>query len=210
MGQEIQREFEAKNPGPLKHSKAKASPEVITISDDELEEQLGKMDDDWTNAIWDELVRDKPQHWDMHDALRLGRAQIEDPSTAKHKRSRSSSPSKDDVKMDAQKAGIEPRQVSYIDARLWEGKDLNQAVNEGQLTDEQARSIMRLRSMIGRPKPPKEKDKEAGLSDPREQNEPNGESKHQTEPCRSTLPKDQETPSKGRSNPLGMRPSLKS
>ena len=109
----IQREFEAKNPGPLRHSKAKVSPEVITISDDEPEEQLGKMDDDWTNAIWDELVRDKPQRWDMHDALRLGRAQIEDPSIAKHKRSRSSSPSKEDVKMDAQKTGTEPRQVLY-------------------------------------------------------------------------------------------------
>ena len=37
----VQREFEAKNPGPPKRSKAKVCPEVITISDDEPEEQLG-------------------------------------------------------------------------------------------------------------------------------------------------------------------------
>ena len=27
------------------------------------DEQLGKMGDDWTMAIWDELVKDRPEHW---------------------------------------------------------------------------------------------------------------------------------------------------
>ena len=117
----IQREFEAKNPGPPRHRKTRLNPEVIAISDDEPEDQLGKMDDDWTNALWDELGKDKPQHWDLHDALRLGKVHIGDPSTEKHLRPRSISPSKGEEKMDNQQAKPEMRHVKYIDARLWEG-----------------------------------------------------------------------------------------
>ena len=39
----------------------------------------------------------------------------------------------------------------YIDARKWEGYDLNQAVDSEALTVEQAFSIMRLRKAIGKP-----------------------------------------------------------
>ena len=67
----IQREFEAKNPGPP-HRRLRKKTACITISDDEPEEQHGKMDDDWTAAIWDELIKDKPEHWNLQDALRLG------------------------------------------------------------------------------------------------------------------------------------------
>ena len=44
---------------PKKSTRAKEV--VITISDDEPDEQLEKMGDDWTNAIWDELVKDKSE-----------------------------------------------------------------------------------------------------------------------------------------------------
>ena len=76
----IQREFEAKNPGPPKRS-TRVKEVVITISDDEPDEQLEKMGDDWTNAIWDELVKDKPETWDIHDALGLesGKPKIQAP-----------------------------------------------------------------------------------------------------------------------------------
>ena len=128
---------------------------VTTISDDELEEQLGKMGANSTNAIWDELVRDKPQHWDMHDALRLGKRQPEDPSTRKCERTRSSSPSTEDKS--ELKAPDMPKQDAnpklFIGARDWEGKDLHKAVDEGQLTPEQAASIMKLRAALGTPKP---------------------------------------------------------
>ena len=89
---QIQREFEAKNPGPINRRLRKKTA-CITISDDEPEDQLGKMDDDWTAAIWDELIKDKPELWDLHDALRLGKTCSEDPSNLKHHRTRSNSPS---------------------------------------------------------------------------------------------------------------------
>ena len=52
----------------------------------------------------------------------------------------------------------------YKDAREWEGYDLNQAVDRGALTVEQAASIMRLRLAIG-----KRKACEVGLEDNDEQ-----------------------------------------
>ena len=102
-----------------------------------------------------ELVRNKTQHWDMHDALRLGKRQHEDPSTRKSERTRSSSPSIEDKP--ELKVSDMPKQDAkskfFIDARDWEGKDLHKAVDEGQLTSEQAASIMRLRAAVGTPKP---------------------------------------------------------
>ena len=78
----MQREFEAKNPGPSNRRLRKKTT-CITISDDEPEDQQGRMDDDWTAAIWDELIKDKPEHWNLRDALRLGRTRGEDPSLDK-------------------------------------------------------------------------------------------------------------------------------
>ena len=140
----IQREFEAKNPGPPNRRLRKKTA-CINISDDEPEDPHGKMDDDWTTAIWDELVKDKPEHWDLHDALRLGKTCSEDPSNLKHHRTRSNSPSTaskgEDLERDAD------RKI-YIDARDWEGKDLYKAVEDGLLTSDQAESIMRLRAAV--------------------------------------------------------------
>jgi len=66
----IQREFEAKNLGPPKktHREQKV---CIIISDDEPDEPLGKIDDDWSQDLWDDLVKNNPERWDIHDALRL-------------------------------------------------------------------------------------------------------------------------------------------
>ena len=91
----VQREFEAKNPGPPKR-KSRAKKVVITISDDEPDEQLDKMGDEWIEAIWDELVKDKPEHWDIRDALRLGKRHAEDPSSMKHERPRPAHPARAD------------------------------------------------------------------------------------------------------------------
>ena len=45
----------------------------ITISDDEPDEELGKMGDDWSMDLWDELVKNKPEQWDIRDALKHGK-----------------------------------------------------------------------------------------------------------------------------------------
>ena len=31
-------------------------------------------------AIWDELVKDRPERWDMHDALRFGKQKMKIPA----------------------------------------------------------------------------------------------------------------------------------
>ena len=91
----------------------------------------------------------------MHDALRLGKRQPADPSTRKCERARSSSPSTEDKP--ELKVPDMPKQDAnaklFINARDWGGKDLYKAVDEGQLTSEQAASIMRLRAAVGTPEP---------------------------------------------------------
>jgi len=125
----IQREFEAKNPGPL-HRRLRRKTACITISDDEPEDQHGRMDDVWTAAIWDELIKDKPEHWNLRDALRLGRTRGEDPSLDKVPRHRSSSPppaAKEDAPARTEHG------KDFIDAREWEGKDLMGPSKKGTL-----------------------------------------------------------------------------
>ena len=57
------------------------------ISDDEPDEQLGRMDDDWTQALWDDPIKDKAEHWDIRDALKHGeKRRQEDPSSNKMQR----------------------------------------------------------------------------------------------------------------------------
>mgnify|MGYP002810118771 CR=1 FL=1 len=112
---QIQREFEAKNPGPPNRRLRKKTA-CITISDDEPEDQLGKMDDEWTAAIGDESGRDKPEHWDLQDARRHGRTSSEDPNSMKKHRSRSSSPSVAESKEEHAQTKINR---SFIDAREW-------------------------------------------------------------------------------------------
>ena len=72
MGRFAQGKFEAKNPGPPK-KKSKTEKICITISDDEPDDDLGNMGHDWSLDLWDDLVKDKPEHWDIRDALRLGK-----------------------------------------------------------------------------------------------------------------------------------------
>ena len=148
----IQREFEATNPGPPKR-KSGTKKVAINISDDEPDEKLGRVGDDWTVAIWDELVKDRPEHWDMHDALRLGKQQDEDPSSLKRERPRGTSPTGGDERLltDTSKQKTQP--IIFMDARDWEGKDLDRAVDEGHLTFEQASSIMRIRNAVAKPQP---------------------------------------------------------
>lgn len=155
----IQREFEANNPGPLKHKQGKARQriEIITTSDDEPDEQLGKMGDDWTNAIWDELVREEPQHWDMYDALRLGKRLGEDPSGGKREQPTSNNIDVDTFEAKGDNIGTTSEPVTFVDARQWKGKDLNLAVEEGHITSEQASGIMKLRVVVGDAEPPTKK-----------------------------------------------------
>ena len=47
-----------------------------------------------------------------------------------------------------------PKKI-YIDAREWEGRDLNQAVMSGKLTADQAFSILKLRHASTKPGPDK-------------------------------------------------------
>ena len=49
----------------------------ITISDDEPDEEHGKMGDDWSMDLWDELVKNKPEQWDIRDALKHGKTTAE-------------------------------------------------------------------------------------------------------------------------------------
>ena len=157
----FQREFEAKNLGPPKKS-TRAKEVVITMSDDEPDEQLEKMGDDWTNAIWDELVKDKPERWDIHDALRLGKRQAEDPSSMKLGRPVSTSNLDENRQSEHHSTGKGATPRKYVDARMWEGKNLNRPVDEGRLTLEQASSIMRLRRAIAKPVPHGSEDEENG------------------------------------------------
>ena len=127
----VQREFEAKNPGPPKR-KSRTKKVVITISDDEPDEQLHRMGDDWTMAIWDELVKDKPEHWDMHDALRFGKKQGDDPSHRKRDRPETVGPHGDDERSLRDAGKQDATAKTFIDVREWEGKDLGKAVEEGR------------------------------------------------------------------------------
>ena len=68
----IQREHEAKNPGPPKKRQQKKKIRIV-ISDDEPDEHLGRMDDDWAQALWDDLIKDNSEHWDIRDALKHGK-----------------------------------------------------------------------------------------------------------------------------------------
>lgn len=68
----IPREFEAKNPGPPK-KRHRGKKVCIVISDDEPDEQLDKLGDDWTQDLLDDRITNNPEHWDIHDALRLGK-----------------------------------------------------------------------------------------------------------------------------------------
>ena len=70
----VHREFEAKNPGPPK-KRSKREKACIIISDDGTGEDLQNMGDDWSIDLWDELVKDKPEHWDIRDALKHGKRQ---------------------------------------------------------------------------------------------------------------------------------------
>ena len=111
------------------------------------------MGDDWTRAIWNELVKDKPEHCDLHDALRLGKRHAEDPSSKTHERPGSTSPLGESRRTKHNNIGKRSTPRNFVDAREWEGKDPNRAVDEGHLTFEQASSIMRLRRAIAKPVP---------------------------------------------------------
>ena len=109
-------------------------------------------EDDWTAEFWDDLIKDRSEHWDLHDAFKHGKSKGRgDPSEDNVQFQRGERPTK--ARNIAQAYEGEPpdggRKV-FIDARTWEGIDLNHAVDSGDLTVEQAFSIMRLRSAIGR------------------------------------------------------------
>ena len=72
----------------------------------------------------------------MHDALRLGKKQGEDPSHRKRDRPGTASPDTDDERSNKDASKQEATTRTFIDARDREGKDLGKAVDEGRLTDE--------------------------------------------------------------------------
>ena len=86
----------------------------------------------------------------MRVALMHGKtAGYEDPSS--HKEQRQREESRDGSITERCKAE-DFKPTTFIDAREWEGYDLNQAVDRGALTSEQASSIMRLRAAVGKRK----------------------------------------------------------
>ena len=93
------------------------------------------MGDDWSMDLWDELVKNKPEHWDIRDALKHGKNQgQEDQSSRKAKPQHEESPN------EAKCGTVEPRAAPgdckkqvFIGAREWEGHDLNLAVERGPL-----------------------------------------------------------------------------
>ena len=88
----MQREHEAKNPGPVMKY-LKRGRETIVISDDE--DAPGEDQADGTLCaldLWDDRIKDTPEHWDMRDALMHGKtAGYEDASTHKEQRQREES-----------------------------------------------------------------------------------------------------------------------
>ena len=65
----------------------------IIISDDEPDEQIGKMGDDWSMDLWDDLVKNKHEHWDIRDAVRLWKRESQEgPSCNKKGQQREESP----------------------------------------------------------------------------------------------------------------------
>ena len=118
------------------------------------------MGDDWTQDLWGDLLKNNPERWDIHDAFRLGKRESqEDTSSNKKERPRQSN-STEDVKEPTNDGGISqsmPGKI-FIDAREWEGRGLNQAVMSGQLTADQAFSILKLRQASIKPGPDKKED----------------------------------------------------
>ena len=88
------------------------------------------MGDDWSLDLWDELVANKPEHWDIRDALRLRKREShEDPSSKKKEQPRVESPTSIRTRQlnpNLAKQSTVPE--TYMDARGWVGQDLNQAV----------------------------------------------------------------------------------
>ena len=88
----MQREHEAKNPGPVTKN-LKRERETIVISDDddapEEDQADGKL---CALDLWVELIKDKLEHWDMQGALMHGKtAGYEGSSTRKEQRQREES-----------------------------------------------------------------------------------------------------------------------
>ena len=77
------RGHEAKNPGPPKRSKARKN-EPIAIADSDEDEDKRVANDDWTDALWGDLVKDQLEHWNINDALNHGKSRgHKDPSDDK-------------------------------------------------------------------------------------------------------------------------------
>ena len=108
------------------------------ISDDEPDEQLGRMDDDWTQALWDDLIKDNSENWDMRDAFKHGKqSSQQDPSSNKKQRPWNSDLRENGEKTADERLQTKPQRI-FIDAREWDGRDLNQAVLEERLTVDQS------------------------------------------------------------------------
>ena len=66
----------------------------------------------------------------MHDALKLGKQQGEDPSHLKRDRPRAASPTGEDERLINDTSKHKAMTKVFIDARDWEGTDLDRAVDE--------------------------------------------------------------------------------
>ena len=64
--------------------KARSGKVIITISDDEKDEEMQSKEDDWSADLWDDLVKDRPERWNIRDALKPGKSEGRgDPSEGK-------------------------------------------------------------------------------------------------------------------------------
>jgi len=126
----------------------KGDPRDILISDDEHKEE--DEDDIDVSELWDDLVKNNPERWDLRDALRLGRSQGgKDPSEEKQIRQRETTEA--EIPKASNQTGARENKV-HTEARAWDGHDLHAAVEQGTLSKDQATSIMKLRSAIGKGK----------------------------------------------------------
>lgn len=128
-----------------------SKPEVPLRKEDAATERMD--DEPSTLDLWGDLVKDRPEHWDIRDALMHGKTEsLEDPSKDRLQLQRDESPKKAEIRCQELEGEPPLRETKiYIDARKWEGIDLNQAVDKEALTVGQAFSTMRLRKNIGKP-----------------------------------------------------------
>ena len=108
----------------LRKKKLKRERYIVVISDED--DKIGGEQgagEPCNLDLWGDLIYDRPDQWDIRDALMHGKTKCQD-DPSKDKRQRHRHESTDESEIPAINAeGIKP--IEYKDAREWEGYDLN-------------------------------------------------------------------------------------